>query len=107
VGALAGAMLFGSTFIGMVSLVLTMAGRYYPTRPAKMMGKMTLAYGTAQILAPAATGWLATITGTYASGLWLAAAAMIVGSALLLLLKRVEKRDARIAALQLHPLTPS
>jgi predicted MFS family arabinose efflux permease len=107
VGALAGAMLFGSTFIGMVSLVLTMAGRYYPTRPAKMMGKMTLAYGTAQILAPAATGWLATITGTYASGLWLAAAAMIVGSALLLLLKRVEKRDARIAASQLHPLTPS
>ena len=96
VGALAGAMLFGGTFIGMVSLVLTMAGRYYPTRPAKMMGKMTLAYGTAQIIAPAVTGWLATITGTYASGLWLAAAAMVIGSVLLLLLKRVEKRDANM-----------
>lgn len=98
VGALAGAMLFGGTFIGLVSLVLTMAGRYYPTRPAKMMGKMTLAYGIAQILAPAATGWLATITGTYASGLWLAAAAMIIGSALLLSLKRVERSNALAAA---------
>jgi predicted MFS family arabinose efflux permease len=47
--AIAGAVLFGGTFIGMVSLVLTMAGRYYPTRPAKMMGKMTLSYGAAQI----------------------------------------------------------
>ena len=37
--AIFGALLFGGTFIGMVSLVLTMAGRYYPTRPAKMMGR--------------------------------------------------------------------
>lgn len=93
-GALAGALLFGGTFIGMVSLVLTMAGRYYPTRPAKMMGKMTLAYGAAQILAPALTGWLATLTGTYASGLWLASGAMVAGTLLLLALKRVERRQA-------------
>ena len=39
--ALLGALLFGGTFIGMVSLVLSMAGRYYPGRPAKMMGRMT------------------------------------------------------------------
>jgi len=57
-GAIAGALLFGGTFIGMVSLVLTMAGRYYPTRPAKMMGKMTISYGVAQILGPTVTGWL-------------------------------------------------
>jgi len=57
--AVFGALLFGGTFIGMVSLVLTMAGRYYPTRPAKMMGKMTLSYGAAQIIGPAVTGWLA------------------------------------------------
>ncbi|MCL4164693.1 UNVERIFIED_CONTAM: hypothetical protein GTU68_017373, partial [Idotea baltica] len=52
VGALLGAVFFGGTFIGIVSLVLTMAGRYYPTRPAKMMGKMTISYGVAQIVAP-------------------------------------------------------
>ena len=39
---LLGAVLFGGTFIGIVSLVLTMAGRYFPRRPAKMMGKMTI-----------------------------------------------------------------
>ena len=92
--AIFGALLFGGTFIGMVSLVLTMAGRYYPTRPAKMMGKMTLSYGAAQILAPALTGWLATRFGSYEAGLYLAAGVMVVGTVLLLILKGVEKRDA-------------
>ncbi len=89
-----GALLFGGTFIGMVSLVLTMAGRYYPTRPAKMMGKMTLSYGVAQILAPAITGWLGTRFGSYNAGLYLAAGVMLLGTILLLILKVVDKRDA-------------
>lgn len=89
-----GALLFGGTFIGMVSLVLKMAGRFYPTRPAKMMGKMTLAYGAAQIMAPAITGWLATGSGSYASGLYLAAGAMTAGTVLLLLLKFVDRHAA-------------
>ena len=89
-----GALLFGGTFIGMVSLVLTMAGRYYPTRPAKMMGKMTLSYGVAQIIGPAIVGWLATRLGNYSIGLTIAAGVMVVGVVLLVILKFVEKRDA-------------
>ncbi|MCB1772149.1 MAG: YbfB/YjiJ family MFS transporter [Gammaproteobacteria bacterium] len=81
------AALFGGTFIGIVSLVLTMAGRFYPTRPAKMMGKMTIAYGVAQILAPAITGLLAEGSGTYADGLYLAAALMALGTLLMLVLR--------------------
>ena len=92
-GAIAGALLFGGTFVGMVSLVLSMAGRYYPTRPAKMMGKMTLSYGAAQIVGPAVTGWLAVSLGSYAGGLYFAAALMVVGTLLLLALKGVERRD--------------
>jgi MFS family permease len=91
--ALTGALLFGGTVMGLVSLVLTMAGRYYPTRPAKMMGKMTLSYGVAQIAGPALTAWLAARLGGYDSGLYLAAAAMMLGIVLLLLLKAVEKRE--------------
>lgn len=91
---LGGAVLFGVTFIGLVSLVLTMAGRYYPTRPAKMMGKMTLSYGVAQILGPAATGWLAGARGSYADGLFLAAGAMLLATGLLVLLKVMEARRA-------------
>ncbi|MCL7461343.1 YbfB/YjiJ family MFS transporter [Pseudomonas sp. NW5] len=87
--ALAGAALFGLTFVGMVSLVLSMAGRFYPSQPARMMGRMTLAYGVAQIIAPALTGWLALRLGSYDAGLYLAAAAMLLASGLLLILRRL------------------
>lgn len=97
--ALIGALLFGGTFIGMVSLVLTMAGRYYPTRPAKMMGKMTLSYGAAQIIGPAVTGWLAGSMGSYAAGLYVAAAVMVVGTLLLIVLKFIERRETAAAGL--------
>ncbi|WP_426417906.1 YbfB/YjiJ family MFS transporter [Aestuariirhabdus sp. LZHN29] len=93
-----GALLFGATFIGIVSLVLTMAGRYYPTRPAKMMGKMTLSYGAAQIIAPAITGLLAEYSGSYSDGLYLAAAMMALGSVLLLMLKTLERNESRAPA---------
>ncbi len=89
-GAIVSALLFGSTFVGIVSLVLTMAGRYYPTRPAKMMGKMTISYGIAQIAAPAITGLLAQQSGNYSDGLWLAAGMMVLGTLLMLQLKRLE-----------------
>lgn len=89
---LLGALLFGGTFVGMVSLVLTMAGRFYPTRPARMMGTMTLSYGTAQIVGPLATGALATRFDGYAVGLYLAAGALLLGAAMLLVLTRVERR---------------
>ena len=99
--ALVGALLFGGTVMGIVSLVLTMAGQYYPTRPARMMGKMTLSYGVAQISAPAFTGWLASRSGSYSAGLYLAGSAMVVASMLFMLLSRLEKRE-RIAVADLN-----
>ncbi|MDP2680997.1 MAG: YbfB/YjiJ family MFS transporter [Rhodoferax sp.] len=93
--AMLGALLFGGTFIGMVSLVLSMTGRYYPGMPAKMMGKMTLSYGVAQIIGPAITGQIGAQLGSYNAGLYVAAAIMALGAGLLLLLKLVERRDAR------------
>jgi predicted MFS family arabinose efflux permease len=91
---LLGAALFGGTFIGLVSLVLTMAGRFYPTRPAKMMGKMTIAYGVAQIGAPALTGLLAEQSGSYAVGLYMAAGVMVVGTMLAWRLKTYYPKTA-------------
>jgi MFS family permease len=90
---LLGSIFFGFSVIGAVSLVLTMSGRYFPTKPAKMMSRMTLSYGIAQIGAPALTGWLARTTGSYSVGLEFAAAVMGFGVLLLLWLKQVEKRD--------------
>jgi predicted MFS family arabinose efflux permease len=90
--ALLGAALFGATVMGIVSLVLTMAGRYYPTSPARMMGKMTLSYGIAQVIAPAVTGSLAMHLGSYRDGLYLATVVMAIGALLLVLLRVVEGR---------------
>jgi len=85
-----GAILFGGTFVGIVCLVLTMAGRFYPSRPAKFMGKMTISFGIAQIVAPAFTGILREHNGDYAVGLYTASATMLVGSVLLLMAKSRE-----------------
>jgi predicted MFS family arabinose efflux permease len=89
-GAMTGAVLFGGTCMGIVSLVLTMAGRYYPTKPAKMMGKMTIAYGIAQIIGPAITAQIASSFGNYYAGLYIAAGIMFLGSILFYLLKKME-----------------
>jgi len=94
VGALAGALLFGGTCMGIVSLVLSIAGRYYPTRPAKMMGKMTIAYGVAQIIGPAITAQIAAIFGNYSAGLYIAAGVMALGSFLFFLLRRMQTVNA-------------
>ena len=92
------AVLYGGTFLGCVSLVLTMAGRLYPASPARLMGKMTLAYGCAQILAPAFTGMLAEATGHYSVGLWLAGGFVALGALLLVWLRRVDQTAQRLDA---------
>lgn len=85
---LIGAALFGGTFIGIVSLTLTMAGRYFPTSPAKMMGKMTLSYGLAQVIAPAAAGMLAQWSGSYQLSIMVSCGIMLVGCWLIFSLRR-------------------
>lgn len=87
--AILGAAMFGGTFIGIVSLVLTMAGRYYPTRPAKMMGKMTVSYGLAQIVGPMIVGLMAQQSGDYSNGLYLAAGAMVVSVLVMVPLRKM------------------
>ncbi|MFT5578144.1 MAG: putative MFS family arabinose efflux permease [Paraglaciecola psychrophila] len=87
---LIGAALFGATFIGLVSLVLTMAGLYYPSRPAKMMGTLTIAYGIAQIMAPAITGSVAAAGFGYNFGLLMAAASLAIGSVIILRMRRLQ-----------------
>ena len=81
--ALAGAVGYGATFIGIVSLTLALAGRRAPSNPGKAMAKLTLSYGVAQILAPVIAGHMAQTTGTFKGALWLTAAVMAAGMALL------------------------
>ena len=86
--ALAGAVGYGATFIGIVSLTLALVGRRSPANPGKAMARLTLSYGAAQIMAPAVTGAMAQASGSFKGGLWLTAAVMTVGLALLASLPR-------------------
>lgn len=92
---LVSAVLYGCTFIGIVGLVLTMAGRFYPTKPAKLMGKLTLSYCVAQIVAPAAAGMMAEQSGHYSGALVMAAGMMVIGTLFLIALIMTEQTAVR------------
>ena len=77
-----------------------MAGRLYPSKPAKLMGKMTLAYGSAQVLAPALTGYLAEVTGQYNIGLYLAAGFVALGALLTALLIATDNTAQQLEVLK-------
>ena len=81
--ALAGAVGYGATFIGIVSMTLALVGRRAPNNPGQAMAKLTLSYGAAQMLAPVIAGYMAQTTGTFKGALWLTAGVMVVGMALL------------------------
>ena len=81
--ALAGAVGYGATFIGIVSMTLALVGRRSPHNPGKAMAKLTLSYGSAQMLAPVIAGYMAQSTGTFKGALWLTAGVMAAGMALL------------------------
>lgn len=81
--ALIGSAGYGATFIGIVSLTLALVGRRSPANPGKAMAKLTLSYGSAQVIAPALTGAMAQASGNFKAGLWLTAAMLTLGLALL------------------------
>ncbi len=83
---LAAALLYGGSFIGIVSLTLALVGRAFPANPAKAMARLTLSYGVAQVLAPALAGQMAQASGSYRGALLLTAVVMGAGMALLIVL---------------------
>ena len=80
-----------SAWMGIVSLMLAIAGRISPNDPAKAMARLTLSYGVAQIVAPAMTGYLVTASDNYDSTLIVTALVMGCGVLLLLVLERLGK----------------
>ncbi len=60
------AILFGAAFVVVVALSLLLAGLRMPGASGQEMARMTLLYGTGQILGPLATAELAARSGSYA-----------------------------------------
>jgi MFS family permease len=91
--AMAGAIGYGATFIGIVSLTLAMVGRLSPNNPGKTMARFTLGYGAAQMIAPVVAGYMAQSSGSFHGALWVTAAVMALGMAVLATLPKIEKAD--------------
>ncbi|MEO0437757.1 MAG: YbfB/YjiJ family MFS transporter [Pseudomonadota bacterium] len=81
------AILFGVTFIGIVSLTLSTVGRLYGTRGTQVMAQLTLGYCVAQILSPILFGSLASLTGNFAIPLFVVSGLMLIGLIALVALK--------------------
>jgi predicted MFS family arabinose efflux permease len=86
--ALLGALLYGATFIGIVSLTLALVGRRSPGNPGRAMARLTLSYGLAQVSAPALTGRMVEASGSFHAALWLTAAVLAAGMLALAALRR-------------------
>ena len=86
-------ILYGNTFVGIVSLALSLVGRSFPNNPAKAMARLTLSYGAAQIIAPAMAGYIANATGSYNGALVITAIILIIGMGLLQTLNRLEHQS--------------
>ena len=85
------AVIYGASFIGIVSMTLALVGRRFPENPSRPMSKLTFSYGLAQMLAPAITGFLAERQGNYEQGLQLTALVMVAGTLLLIIAIRCQQ----------------
>ena len=90
-------VIYGVSFIGIVSMMLAMVGRAFPENPSRPMSRLTFSYGIAQMIAPAVVGYLADVEGNYTNGLWLTLVVMAMGVLMLHLARRAQQRQSETA----------
>ena len=90
-------VIYGASFIGIVSMMLAMVGREFPENPSRPMSRLTFSYGIAQMVAPAVVGYLADVEGNYTNGLWLTLGVMALGVLMLHLARRAQQRQDETA----------
>ena len=97
VSVMLSAVIYGASFIGIVSMMLAMVGRVFPENPSRPMSRLTFSYGIAQMLAPAVVGYLADVEGNYTNGLWLTLVVMALGVVVIHFARGVKGREAEAA----------
>ncbi|SOB78247.1 Predicted arabinose efflux permease, MFS family [Marinobacter sp. LV10R510-11A] len=98
VSVMLSAVIYGASFIGIVSMMLGMVGRVFPENPSRPMSRLTFSYGIAQMLAPAVVGYLADVEGNYTNGLWLTLMVMALGVGVLHMARRAKGRETAPAS---------
>jgi predicted MFS family arabinose efflux permease len=81
-GAVLAALLLGGTYMGITALGLVAARQTAPDNAAKVLGRMTAAFGLGQMIGPAFAGWLAERVGGFGLASLTASAALLVSAAL-------------------------
>lgn len=88
VGLYGNAVILGLTFVGMVSMTLTLIKNINPAYSNLLIGLATLAYALGQFLGPLVTVALAGKNDNFNAGLLVAATGLIIGLVLLLWFRR-------------------
>lgn len=82
------AILFGLSFMGIVSLTLKVIAYKYRYRATNVMAQLTLGYCIAQILSPIISGIVAEMTGSFNLPLYIVSGIMIIGLFCLSIIRR-------------------
>ncbi len=82
------ALIFGFSFMGIVSLVLSIIGNKYGHRSTQIMAQLTLGYCLAQIISPIMTGVITEHSGDFSMAIYLVTAIMVIGVLCLSFMKR-------------------
>ncbi|SRR6266540_1206379 len=81
--AMAGALLFGGTFMGITTLTMSFGRILHPGREGRVIATLTMVYGVGQALGPFLAGVLSRATGGPGTAVLAASAAVGIGGALL------------------------
>jgi predicted MFS family arabinose efflux permease len=84
--------LYGSTFIALVSLFMTLGGQIAPKNPVVLMGTFTASYGIGQVFAPLYSVKLIALYGNYNTTLYATASIVFAGIIFLLYAKKLNKK---------------
>lgn len=87
-GLYSNAVILGLTFVGIVSMTLTLIKNINPTYSNLLIGLATLAYAIGQLIGPLVTVALAGENNNFNAGLLVAGAGLVIGLVLLLLFRQ-------------------
>lgn len=90
---MAAAILFGFTFMGIVSLTLSTVGHIYGSRATNIMARLTFGYCIAQVLSPIMSGIIAERTGSFELPLFIISGIMGVGLICIMLISNNDKQE--------------
>lgn len=88
----AASILFGFTFMGIVSLTLSTVGHIYGARATNIMARLTFGYCIAQILSPVMAGIIAEKTGSFAVPLYIISGIMAIGLVCIMMISNKDRQ---------------